>query len=192
MTRSISTTDSGESDEPAGSDSADPTQSPQTAVQAGPFENAGRLIERIDPQQTGVVLAELRIELNRIQRATRIMIQNRIQSLEGRSCDTLEANQELAESLQALLESQGLRLQCSECGHPAILRVSPRKGSPRGAFVFDHTINGRRTFHGGAGVVPRRLVDQSQSRDDASATMKRSSAIDGVVKDKRATRGSLS
>jgi hypothetical protein len=60
----------------------------------------------------------------------------------------------LVESIHELLESHALRVRCIECGHPAILRVSPRDGSSSGVFVFDHTIDGKRTFHGGKGIVP--------------------------------------
>ncbi|WP_413433036.1 hypothetical protein [Crateriforma spongiae] len=126
--------------------------------QTGLAEANGKAVS-LDVIQAQGTITELRMELNRMQRTIRLTIQARLRHLQGQSCDTLEANQALATELHELLDSQGLRVQCSECGHPAILRVSPRKGSPRGAFVFDHTINGRRTFHGGAGTIPElRLV----------------------------------
>ena len=104
-------------------------------------------------------MTELDQELNRLQRAIRLAIQAQLAKLTGRSMGNLEQNQTLAESIHQLLDSHGLRVQCSECGHPAILRVSPRGGSASGVFVFDHTIDGRRTFHGGRGEVPQiRLV----------------------------------
>jgi hypothetical protein len=104
-------------------------------------------------------MAELDQELNRLQRSIRLAIQAQLAKLTGRSLGNLEQNQSLAESIHQLLDSHGLRMQCSECGHPSILRVSPRGGSANGVFVFDHTIDGRRTFHGGRGAVPQiRLV----------------------------------
>ena len=104
-------------------------------------------------------MAELDQELNRLQRTIRLAIQAQLTKMTGRSLGNLELNQNLADSIHQLLDSHGLRMQCSECGHPSILRVSPRGGSDNGVFVFDHTIDGRRTFHGGRGAVPQiRLV----------------------------------
>lgn len=103
--------------------------------------------------------ADLDQELNRLQRAIRLAIQNQLAKLTGQSLGSLRENQNLADSIHRLLDSHGLRVQCVECGHPAILRVSPRSGTASGAFVFDHSIDGRRTFHGGKGTVPEiRLV----------------------------------
>jgi hypothetical protein len=104
-------------------------------------------------------MAQLDQELNRLQRAIRLAIQAQLSTMEGRSMEDLEENRNLVESIHNLLDSHGLRVRCSECGHPAILRVSPRGGARHGVFVFDHTIEGRRTFHGGRSAVPTiRLV----------------------------------
>jgi hypothetical protein len=99
-------------------------------------------------------MAQLDQELNRLQRAIRLAIQAQLAKLAGRSLGSLEQNRTLAESIHRLLDSHGLRVRCGECGHPAILRVSPRGGAAHGVFVFDHTIDGRRTFHGGRSAVP--------------------------------------
>lgn len=104
-------------------------------------------------------------QLNRLQRAIRLAIQGELAKLVGRSMGNLDLNHQLAESIHQLLESHGLRVRCSECEHPAILRVSPRKGVPHGVFVFDHTVEGRRTFHGGRSAVPPiRLVAKPPRR----------------------------
>lgn len=109
--------------------------------------------------EADAAMAELNQELARLQRSIRMAIQAQLAKLAGRAMETLTQNQELAQSIHQLLDGHGLRVQCSECGHPAILRVSPRPGSNAGVFVFDHTIEGKRTFHGGRGVVPQiRLV----------------------------------
>lgn len=109
--------------------------------------------------QAKLALAELDRELNRLQRTIRVAIQARLARLTGQSMGSWEYNRELVESIHRLLDSHGLRVQCSECGHPAILRVSRRVGAADGVFVFDHSIQGRRTFHGGKGVLPAiRLV----------------------------------
>ncbi|MGB7345922.1 MAG: hypothetical protein WBD20_17020 [Pirellulaceae bacterium] len=112
-----------------------------------------------------VTLGELQMELNRLQRTVRLAIQRQLAKMSGQSLGGLKENQELAKSIHQLLESHGLRVQCSECGHPAILRVSPRGGVANGVFVFDHTIEGRRTFHGGKTVLPElRLVAKPARR----------------------------
>lgn len=99
-------------------------------------------------------MAELQQQLNRLQRTIRLAIQSKLAQLAGRSMGSLAQNRQLAKSLHELLDGHGLRVMCSECGRPAILRVSPRRGSADGVFVFDHTIDGRRTFHGGRSTMP--------------------------------------
>ena len=126
------------------------------------------------------VLGDLKRQMNRLQREIRLAIQSQLSQMAGRSLGSLEANRELARSIQEMLDAHGLRVRCTHCGHPAILRVSPRKGSPRGAFVFDHSIDGRRTFHGGAGVVPElRLVSKPTRRGKRAAAADRSGNAEG-------------
>ncbi len=116
-------------------------------------------------EQTQEALGQLQEEINRLQRSIRLAIQNQLGKLAGCSLGSLEHNQQLARSIHELLESHGLRVRCNECGHPAILRVSPRAGVANGVFVFDHTINGRRTFHGGRSAMPDvRLVAKPARR----------------------------
>jgi hypothetical protein len=105
-----------------------------------------------------VALAALERELALLQRSIRMAISTKLNQFAGQSMGSIEENRKLVEAIARLLDSHGLRIQCSECGHPSILRISPR-GSSGGAFVFDHTIEGRRTFHGGKGQLPEiRLV----------------------------------
>jgi len=114
-------------------------------------------------------LAELERELNRLQRSIRLAIETHLRKFSGRSFGSLAENQRVATSIHALLDSHGLRVRCSECGHPAILRVSPRGGLASGAFVFDHTIEGRRTFHGGRANLPElRLVSKPARKKKAA------------------------
>lgn len=100
------------------------------------------------------LIGQLQLELNRIQRSVRRMVQGKLAGLTGRNLGDLAANRSMVAAVQALLETHSLRICCPQCGHPAILRVSPRKGMPGGAFVMDHTVAGRRTFHGGGATVP--------------------------------------
>jgi len=109
--------------------------------------------QTLSPAEAETALLELDQELNRLQRTIRLAIQGQLSKMVGRSFDNLKQNRELAESIHQLLDSHGLRVCCLECGHPAILRVSPR-GNSSGVFVFDHTIAGKRTFHGGRKTVP--------------------------------------
>ncbi|TWU44839.1 hypothetical protein Q31b_00090 [Novipirellula aureliae] len=113
-------------------------------------------------------IAELERELNRLQRSIRLAIEAQLRKFAGRSFGSLAENQQVATSIHALLDRHGLRVRCSECGHPAILRVSPRGGLAKGAFVFDHTIEGRRTFHGGRATMPELRLVSKPARKNSS------------------------
>ena len=110
------------------------------------------------------LLRRMQQDLNQIRRRVRLQIQSQLQAFTGQSLPTIQQNQELAAAIHALLDGHGLRVRCAQCGHPAILRVSSRKSMPCGAFVFDHTIDGRRTFHGGTSVVPELKLTAKPSR----------------------------
>ena len=132
---------------------------------ASPLSNAGCLGTEspgdagvLRPGTTTLALAGLEQELSRLQRLIRQTITAKLNQFSGQSMGTIDENRQWVESIATLLDSHGLRVQCSECGHPAILRVSPR-GNSSGVFVFDHTIDRRRTFHGGKSRMPEiRLV----------------------------------
>ncbi|MEM9366340.1 MAG: hypothetical protein AAGD07_10100 [Planctomycetota bacterium] len=110
------------------------------------------------------LLRRMQQDLNQIQRRVRLQIQSQLQAFVGQSLGSLERNQALASAIHAMLDSHGLRVRCTQCGHPAILRVSSRKSMPSGAFVFDHTLDGKRTFHGGTAVVPELKLNAKPSR----------------------------
>ena len=114
-------------------------------------------------------LSELQQELHRLQRTIRLTIQAKLAEFAGRSMGTLPLNRDLAKSLHRLLDKHGLRVMCSECGRPAILRVSPRPGCDSGVFVFDHTIDGRRTFHGGKSTMPQLHLVAKPARQSSRA-----------------------
>jgi len=128
-------------------------------VSAADISAAGDEPSSDNAQAAADLLAGLQREMSRLQREIRLTIQAQLAQMTGRSLGSLKANRELAQSIHEMLDSHGLRVRCCQCGHPAILRVSPRAGAADGVFVFDHTIDGRRTFHGGRTVVPEiRLV----------------------------------
>ena len=114
------------------------------------------------------MLGDLQRRMNRLQREIRLAIQAQLSQMAGKSLGTLEANRELARSIHEMLDAHGLRVRCSQCGSPAILRVSPRAGATAGVFVFDHTVNGKRTFHGGRIHVPEIQVVAKPARKPRS------------------------
>jgi hypothetical protein len=113
-------------------------------------------------------LETLRQQINRLQRAVRLAIESELAAWSGHAYGSLAANQEVVRMIQEIVDAHGLRLRCPECGHPAILRCSSRPAIPDGVFVFDHQIDGRRTFHGGGVVLPViRLVAKPPRRRKA-------------------------
>ena len=85
----------------------------------------------LSPSEAKTAMAELDQELNRLQRAIRLAIQAQLSKMAGRSMGDLEQNRHLAESIHGLLESHGLRVRCSECGHPAILNPNSGRTSSK-------------------------------------------------------------
>lgn len=157
--RAMKPTDPRNSGDASGSGSESRPSEPNSATQVG--------------GDAGAMLADLEQQLHRLQRSIRNAIQTELASLSGKSLGSLEHNQQLVGSIHQLLDGHGFRMQCSECGHPAILRVSPRAGIANGAFVFDHSIDGRRTFHGGRAVMPAiRLVAKPARRKPTPANMR--------------------
>lgn len=119
----------------------------------------------------GTQLANLQQKMNRLHRTVRLTIEAEFASLAGLSFGTLAANEDVVAMIHDVLESHGLRVQCPECGHPAILRCSGRPGVASGVFVLDHSIEGRRTFHGGYSTLPElRLVAKPRRRSKKKAS----------------------
>ena len=133
-----------------------PGDIPKNALRKG---SSGKLdVAAIKADRPSEALGALEQELARLQRSIRMTISTKLNQFAGQSMGSIEENRKLVDAIARMLDSHGLRVQCSECGHPSILRISPR-GSSNGVFVFDHTIDGRRTFHGGKGRMPEiRLV----------------------------------
>ncbi|MEO1524191.1 MAG: hypothetical protein AAFX06_02090 [Planctomycetota bacterium] len=126
-----------------------------------------------DAAQAARMLARLQREMNRLQREIRLTIQAQLSQMTGKSLGSLESNRELARSIHEMLDAHGLRVRCPHCGNAAILRVSPRPGAASGVFVFDHTIDGKRTFHGGKTVMPEILLVAKPGRKPRGASNQR-------------------
>ncbi|QDV55603.1 hypothetical protein [Rosistilla oblonga] len=99
-------------------------------------------------------LAQLADQLTGLQQSMRHAIDQTLGQLRGASFGSLEANQQFTRVIHELLETHGLRVVCPECGAAAILRCSKNPRTRDGVFVFDHSVAGRRTFHGGYTTLP--------------------------------------
>ncbi|WDQ17466.1 hypothetical protein [Rhodopirellula sp. P2] len=150
-----------------------------------PIQPASESPRRYEPDEPGQMLKSLQWELNRIQRTVRHTLQSKLQGLVGQSLSSLNENRELASSIQKMLDTHSLRIRCPQCGHASILRVSPRKGMPGGAFVLDHTIDGKRTFHGGSSSVPPiQLTAKPERKATAAAKTRAQPATAGTPETK--------
>lgn len=83
----------------------------------------------------------------------------------GWSFGSLEDNQSFTANVHELLDQHGLRVSCPQCGHPAILRCQNAGNAKAGVFLYDHTLDTGRTFHGGPTTFPPlTLVPRPQRR----------------------------
>ncbi len=99
-------------------------------------------------------LDNLTDEVRLLQQQIRQRIEQRLQRFHGWAFNSLSDKQAFAKHVQQMLESHGLRVECPECGHAAILRGLRIGNAKHGAFVFDHYLDSGRTFHGGSTSVP--------------------------------------
>ena len=98
-----------------------------------------------------VPLSEIAEEAARLHRALRLHLQRRLAVYADHPASATDADL-LVKDIADLLDRHGLRVRCPRCHHPAVLRTQTRSGRRR--FVFDHTIEGRRTFHAGGDRLP--------------------------------------
>ena len=103
-------------------------------------------------------------EVAGMQRSIRLAYERYLAELNGASFESYEENQALVRRLQGLLDAQGLRIRCPECGHPAILRCVRSAVSKQGVYVFDHYLPEGRTFHGGGRTFPLLRVISKPAR----------------------------
>lgn len=107
-------------------------------------------------------------EVHLLQQQIRQRIEQRLQRFHGWAFSSLADKRAFAKHVQQMLESHGLRVECPECGHAAILRGLRIGNAKRGAFVFDHYLDSGRTFHGGSTSVPLIRVVPKPARRTAA------------------------
>ena len=112
---------------------------------AMPAATIGQAVEQLE---------QLSGEIQSLHLQIRRSIESRLQQFHGWGFASLAENQAFAKMVHQILESHGLRVECPECGHPAILRCLRAGNAKNGAFVFDHYLDSGRTFHGGPTTVP--------------------------------------
>ncbi|XZE53665.1 hypothetical protein SH139x_005428 [Planctomycetaceae bacterium SH139] len=120
-------------------------------------------------QQAEVGLQRLNQQIAGIQRSLRLTIEHHLQQLNGATFNSLQESQQFVSSVQKLLDANGLRVRCPECGYPAILRCSRSPAVNTGVFVFDHYLPSGRTFHGGGRTLPLLRTVAKPSRRKSSS-----------------------
>ena len=134
----------------------------------------GGLRRRISlpPPSIDKAVAQLEIltsDVRALQQQIRQRIEGRLQQFHGWAFSSLADKQAFAKLVQNMLESHGLRVECPECGHAAILRGLRVGNAKHGAFVFDHYLDSGRTFHGGSTAVPLIRVVPKPARRAATS-----------------------
>jgi hypothetical protein len=85
--------------------------------------------------------------------AIRRTLQRVVQEMRGLRAENLQHGRDVARRIHQLLDANGLRVTCPQCGAASILRC--QAGGGGALFVFDHTLESGRTFHGGVPELPR-------------------------------------
>ena len=114
-------------------------------------------------------IRQLTQDVHSLQQQILRSIEVRLQQFRGWSFASLAENQAFAKMVHQMLDSHGLRVECPECGNPAILRCLSAGNAKNGAFVFDHYLESGRTFHGGPTTVPLIKVVPKPARRAAVA-----------------------
>lgn len=96
--------------------------------------------------------------------AIRQMIEEDLGLFAGLRFKTLQENREFAVMVHELLDANGFRSQCPECGEAAILRCLNTGNSKTGVFSFDHYVDGRRKYHCGATSFPKLKIRNKPRR----------------------------
>lgn len=125
-----------------------------------------RFLGNLAPLQPALVnLAATRAEIEGFKRAIRVSLEVTLNGFAGWNFGSLNNNRTFTKSVQELLDSNGLRVECPECGTPAILRCQPAGNAKTGVFLYDHSLDSGRTFHGGRTTFPKlKLVPKPPRR----------------------------
>jgi hypothetical protein len=125
-----------------------------------------RFLGNLAPLQPALVnLAATRAEIEAFKQAILVSLEVTLSSFAGWNFGSLANNRTFTRNVQELLDSNGLRVECPECGSPAILRCQSAGNSKTGVFLYDHYLDSGRTFHGGPTTFPRlKLVPKPPRR----------------------------
>ncbi|MEQ8785659.1 MAG: hypothetical protein RIC55_05150 [Pirellulaceae bacterium] len=103
--------------------------------------------------------------------AIRRTLERVVQEMTGLRAESLQQGRDVASGIHQLLDANGMRVACPQCGAASILRC--QAGGGGALFVFDHTLAEGRTFHGGVAELPRlRVVAKSRRRGGVPRTPK--------------------
>ena len=125
-----------------------------------------RFLGNLAPLQPALVnLAATRAEIEGFKRAIRVSLEVTLNGFTGWNFGSLNNNRTFTKNVQEVLDSNGLRVECPECGTPAILRCQPAGNAKTGVFLYDHYLDSGRTFHGGRTTFPQlKLVPKAPRR----------------------------
>jgi hypothetical protein len=90
-----------------------------------------------------------------MQATIRTTLERHLATFAGWSFGSVSSNQAFTTRVQQLLDHFGFRVVCPQCGSPAILRCQAAGNSKSGVFLYDHTLESGRTFHGGKTSFPK-------------------------------------
>lgn len=128
-----------------------------------------RFLRKSAPLQPALdQLAAAQTQIETLQDEIRSALEQRLAVLSGWNFGSLEQNQVFATRVQELLDRHGLRVQCPECGAPAIVRCQNTGNAKTGVFLYDHYLDAGRTFHGGPTTWPRVALVPKPARRKSS------------------------
>lgn len=114
-----------------------------------------RFLRKTAPLQTALDrLSSAELELHSLQISIRETLERHLSVFVGWNFGSLEKNQSFASRVHSLIDQYGLRVECAQCGSPAILRCQNSGNAKTGVFLFDHYLESGRTFHGGPTTIP--------------------------------------
>ena len=114
-----------------------------------------RFLGNLAPLQPALTnLEATRSEIEAYKDAIRVSLEITLNSYSGWNFGSLRNNQTFTRQVHELLDANSLRVECPECGAPAILRCQSAGNSKTGVFLYDHYLTSGRTFHGGPTTFP--------------------------------------